>query len=238
MSAPRGQAEFIERESELAQLTASLASAAAGSPSMVVVSADAGVGKTRLLKEFATAADGPVLWGSCLPMGNRGLPLAPIVEALRGLHADENLADRMPPVLLSLLSPRDDESASPSVSRTQLFQAILDLLEELAAETTSVMVLEDLHWADQSTRDLLTFLVPNLRAQRLLVIGSYRTDGLARDDPLREVLAEIGRYPHFQRLDLYPFTVQQVADQIELLTGRRPSPEPRSVDGLSVDLRC
>lgn len=225
MSAPRGQAEFIQRESELAQLTASLVSAAAGSPSMVVVSADAGVGKTRLLKEFATAADGPVLWGTCLPMGNRGLPLAPIVEALRGLHADANLADRMPPVLGSLLSPRDDESASPSVSSTRLFQAILDLLEELASDTTTVMVLEDLHWADQSTRDLLTFLVPNLRAQRLLVIGSYRSDGLARDDPLREVLAEIGRYPHFRRLDLYPFTVHQVADQIELLTGSRPSPE-------------
>jgi predicted ATPase len=224
MSPRRGTA-FIERESEVAHLTDALAAAAAGAPSMVVVSADAGVGKTRLLNEVLAAADGPVLWGSCLPMGNRGLPLAPIVEALRGLHADAELAERIPRVLLPLLSPRDDESENPAVGRTQLFQAILDLLEGLAAESTTVLVLEDLHWADQSTRDLLTFLVPNLRNQRLLLVGSFRTDGLTRDNPLREVIAELAKYPQFRRLELAPFTVQQVADQIELLTGSRPSPE-------------
>ncbi|HEX6338389.1 MAG TPA: AAA family ATPase [Jiangellaceae bacterium] len=224
MSPRRGTA-FIKRESEVARLTDALAAAAAGSPSMVVVSADAGVGKTRLLNEVLAAADGPVLWGYCLPMGKRGLPLAPIVEALRGLHADAALADRIPRVLLSLLSPRDDDAENPSVSRTQLFQAILELLEGLAAEATTVLVLEDLHWADQSTRDVLTFLVPNLRDQRLLLVGSYRTDGLTRDDPLRDVMAEIARYPQFRRHELEPFTVEQVADQIELLTGSRPSPE-------------
>jgi tetratricopeptide (TPR) repeat protein len=222
---PRRQAEFVERESELAQLTEALAAATAGSPSVVVVSADAGVGKTRLLSEFASRASTPVLWGSCLPMGGRRLPLGPIVEILRRLQADESTAGRIPPALLPLLSPRDDELETPSVRRSQLFQAVLDLLETSAADAPTVVVIEDLHWADQSTADLLTFLLPNLREQRLLLIVSYRSDGLARDDPLRVLLAEITRHPTLFRLDLAPFTVQQVATQVELLTGERPSRE-------------
>ena len=225
MSPPRGRAAFVGREAELTQLTEAMAAAAAGSPSIVIVSADAGVGKTRLLAEFTERVDGSVLWGSCPPMGGRRLPMSPVVELLRRLQADEVAASRIPPALMPLLSPREDDRDAPSVGRSQLFQAVLDLLEALAAESPTVVMLEDLHWADQSTGDLLTFLLPNLRTQRLLLIVSYRADGLPRDDPMRAVLAEIVRYPHLRRLELAPFTIQQVAAQVELLTGERPSRE-------------
>ena len=213
---------FVNRGHELAVLDAALARAIAGEPSMVVVAGDAGVGKTRLLAEFVAQVDGRVLWGACLPMGERGLPFAPIAEALRALGSDPGLAGRIPAAVAPLVS--DGGEPGPALTRSQLFQAILGLVEELAGRATTVLVVEDLHWADQSTRDLLAFLVPNLRSQRLLVVASCRTDDLRRDHPLRPVLAELARHPHVQRLDLPSFTAQQAADQLDHLTGRPTSP--------------
>ena len=202
-------------------LDAALARAAVGEPSMVVVAADAGIGKTRLLEEFAARVDGRVLRGACLPMGERGIPFAPIAEALHALRADPQFVDLVPAALAPLVS--DGGDPGPALSRSQLFQAVLGLLEELANRATTLLIVEDLHWADQSTRDLLTFLVPNLRSQRLLVVASCRTDDLRRDHPLRPVLAELTRQPHVHRLDLPSFTTAQVADQLAHLTGRDPS---------------
>lgn len=212
---------FVDRGRELAQLDAVLARAVDGEPSLVVVAADAGVGKTRLLAEFASRVAGHVLWGTCLPMGERGVPFAPIAEALRALGADPQLRERVPAALTPLVS--DGSEPGRALSRSQLFQAILDLVEDLASREPTVLVVEDLHWADQSTRDLLTFLVPNLRSQRLLVVGSCRTDDLRRDHPLRPILAELARHPHVQRIDVPSFTPNQVADQLTYLTGRGPT---------------
>ena len=213
---------FVERGAELGRLDAALFRAAAGSPSVVVVAGEAGVGKTRLLSEFASRVEGKVLWGACLPMGERGLPFAPIVEALRALGADPDLGDHLPSSLRALVSDVGAHPAGTVVSRSQLFQAILGLLEDIAGRSTTVVVLEDLHWADPSTRDLLTFVVSNLRAQRLLVVVTYRSDDLRRDHPLRPVVAELGRHPQVERLVLRPFTAAQVGEQLEHLTGRRP----------------
>jgi predicted ATPase len=148
---------FVNRGHELAVLDAALARAIAGEPSMVVVAGDAGVGKTRLLAEFVAQVGGRVLWGACLPMGERGLPFAPIAKALRALGSDPGLAGRIPAAVAPLVS--DGGEPGPALTRSQLFQAILGLVEELAGRATTVLVVEDLHWADQSTRDLLAFLV-------------------------------------------------------------------------------
>lgn len=222
MTPLRGRAEFIARGPELARLNEALAEAASGSPALVTIGADAGVGKTRLLQEFTAAVDAAVLWGACLPMGDRGLPLAPVAEALRNLPAEAVPAGQFPPVVAPLLAPGGVGSEIGTVSASQVFRGVLELIEAIAADAPVVMVVEDLHWADQWTRDLLTFLVANLRTQRLLLIGSYRTDELSTDDLLRRVLVEVARYPHYQRIDVAPFTIQQVADQIEALTGDRP----------------
>jgi DNA-binding CsgD family transcriptional regulator/tetratricopeptide (TPR) repeat protein len=216
---------FVERGPELDRLDAALSRAAAGAPSVVVVAGEAGVGKTRLLDEFAARVEGQVLWGACLPMGERGLPFAPVLEALRAFGSDPDLGDRLPLSLQALVFDGGAQPAGAVVSRSQLFQAILGLVEDLAGRSTTVLVLEDLHWADPSTRDLLTFIVSNLRSQRLVVAVTYRSDDLRRDHPLRPVLAELARHPQVERLVLPRFTTAQVGEQLEHLTGRRPSRE-------------
>jgi len=219
--------DFVERAHELDRLESALRDATDGVPQILVVAADAGVGKTRLLSEFVARVRGRVLWGACLPMGGRGLPFAPVVQALRTLDDDPHSAAQVPAALVPRAAD-GEEIADPVISRSQLFQTILRLLEHLAEQQPTILVLEDLHWADPSTRDLLTFITANLWDQRLLIIVSYRTDDVGREHPLRPVLAELGRHPHAQRLDLQQFTPAQVAAQLGHLTGRRSS--PRTID--------
>jgi predicted ATPase len=162
-------ARFVGRGAELQRLAAALAAADAGRAAVVVVGGDAGVGKTRLLAEFAGGADAAVLRGGCLPLGESGLPFSPIVEVLRGLVGEGSSAEATPPVLARLVPGSSVDAPPGPSSQAQLFQAFLGLLEDLATTRTVILVLEDLHWADRSTRQLLTFVVHNLRAQRLLV---------------------------------------------------------------------
>ena len=178
---------FVGRDQELRALAAAYAAADGGAASLVVVGGDAGVGKTRLLAEFTGTLDALVLRGGCLPLGATGLPFSPIVEVLRALTDD-----RLPPVLARLV-PGLPAGASPGPSsQAELFQAFLGLLEHLAAARTVVLVLEDLHWADRSTCQLLAFVAHALRTQRLCV-ATYRADDLHRQHPLRPLLAELRR---------------------------------------------
>ncbi|HET7516520.1 MAG TPA: AAA family ATPase, partial [Actinomycetes bacterium] len=182
-----------------------------------MVGGDAGVGKTRLLAEFTGTLDAVVLRGGCLPLGATGLPFSPIVEVLRAL-ADDGL----PPVLARLV-PGLSAQASPGLSsQAELFQAFLGLLERLAAARTVVLVLEDLHWADRSTRQLLAFVAHALRSQRLCVVATYRADDLHRQHPLRPLLAELRRNRRARRVELAPFAP---AEYLAAATGSRPAPE-------------
>ena len=90
-----------------------------------------------------------------------------------------------------------------------------------------MLVLEDLHWSDRSTRDLLAFLVRNLRAERLLLVATYRSDELYRGHPLRPLLAEIDRGRRLARLEVRPFTRAEVAEQLEGILGVRPRARAR-----------
>ena len=221
MSARPGQ--FVGRVPELKLLREMLAGAQSHQPAVALIRGEAGVGKTRLLAEFSSQVQpGRILSGTCLPMGERGLPFGPIIETLRALGADPELRERVPAGVDALLFAGNKDRTGTVHSRSQLFQAVLDLVEDLARTDAVVLIIEDLHWADQSTRDLLTFLVPNLRSQRVLVIGTYRTDYMGRDHPLRPVLAELARHPIVHGVDVPPFDAGQVAEQLEHLTGRLP----------------
>lgn len=215
---PRG--ELIGRRAELHRLQAALARAAAGSPRMVMVGGEAGVGKTRLLTEFCARADAAVLWGSCLPLGDRGLPFAPLVEAVRNLRDDQALDVGIPAPLARLVAQGEDEA---TVTRSQLFEGVLVLIEDLSRVANVVFVVEDLHWADSSTRDLLAFLAPNLRSRRFLLVGSYRSDELTGDSALRAALVELARHPHVERFELAPFDATEVAARLRQLTGAAPT---------------
>ncbi|XVS62942.1 helix-turn-helix transcriptional regulator [Actinosynnema sp. CA-299493] len=217
---------LVARSREMTRLRAALDEAVRGEAGAVLLAGDAGVGKTRLVDELsATAGDALVLNGRCLDVGETGLPYLPFTEAL-GQVRQAGLLDVAARPALGLLLPElalppghdggTSVSGLPShlvgrrpeqdVGQLQLFDAVHGLLGELAEERPVLLVLEDLHWADASTRYLLSFLLSRLRAQRLLVVATYRSDDLHRSHPLRPLLNELVRLPAVQRLDLTPLS--------------------------------
>jgi predicted ATPase len=179
---------FAGRVEELELLEAARRRAADGDPAVVLVGGEAGVGKTRLVAELTArcASEGTrVLVGGCVPVGDGALPYAPIVEILRTLLADvgvgavrELVGPSWPELarLLPALGAPDRTSQRDQVAQTRLFELLLGLLGHLSEQTPLVLVVEDLHWGDPSTRDLLAFLARNLRRERLLLVITYRND--------------------------------------------------------------
>jgi DNA-binding CsgD family transcriptional regulator len=219
---------LIGREAELAQLLALLDEAAAGQPAVALISGDAGVGKTRLVFELAAQARSrgfTVLSGRCAEIGD-AVPYLPLADALRdattgpspGGPVLDALAAR--PVLSRLLPDRNESQPAggdmPGLVQQQLFGAVLGMLTELASAAPLLLILEDLHWADQSTRDLVTFLSRMLHSERLAVVATYRSDDMHRRHPLRPLVAELLRLPGVTAIDLRPLPSAAMA---ELLTG-------------------
>lgn len=203
----RSGVPFVARAAELDQLRTALRHAQEGSASAVVVSGDAGVGKSRLLTEFSTVAehaDALVLLGRCLSVGEAGLPYLPFKDIAEGLReVDETLVTSRPP--LAALAGLTTPAAQQNLGQLQLFDAMLGALDELAAQHCVVLQIEDMHWSDPSSRDLLSFLLSRMSSQRILVVATYRSDDLHRRHPLRPFLAEVVRLPIVERLDLLPF---------------------------------
>jgi len=200
---------LVGRRDELRSLSAALDAAAAGSAGAVLLAGEAGVGKTRLIAEAvgrAQAAGFVVLTGRCLDTGEATLPYLPFTEALRGLAADRpELVDAHPTLhrLLPGSRPREEVTAGErDLGQLRVFDAVLSVLSERSAQDPLLLVLEDVHWADTSSRDLLFFLVSRLGGQRVLVLASYRGDDLHRRHPLRPLLAELVRLPAVTRIDL------------------------------------
>jgi DNA-binding CsgD family transcriptional regulator/tetratricopeptide (TPR) repeat protein len=236
---------LVGRATELAMLDVALRRATDGQPAFVLVGGDAGLGKSRLVAEFAAGArhtGARVLIGGCLDLDGDGLPYGPFVELLRELAAElppaelGRLLGDIAPELVSVapgfarfLEPPQDESselpatAQPSgaADQARLFELTLALLDRLGADRPLVIVLEDLHWSDPATRDLLAFLARSLRRGRVMIVGTFRTDDLQRGHPLLVRLAEMGRYPHIERIDLRPLTTDELRDQVSGILGRR-----------------
>ena len=238
--------QFIGRDAELAALNDAVERAAAGDASVVLIGGDAGIGKTRLISELhdrARQGGAMVLEGGCVSLGEGGgLPYAPFVEALRRLPAvlatgrfgDVDLEDLRTPATAELgrLMPEfgtptaEDHGAfaRPDWVQARIFEGLLALLRDLGERAPVVCILEDLHWADGSTRDLVAFLARNIRAERLVVVGTYRTDDLHRRHPLRPWLSEMERLPRVRRLELSPFGRDELGSQVEAILGHAPEP--------------
>ena len=250
MTATLTSPTFVGRTEELARLAAAADRAAAGTPTSVLIGGEAGVGKTRLVGELvagARAAGATVLAGGCVELGGEGVPFAPLIEALRAFvrDLDEPALARLVPgqarAELARLLPELGPPAAAAGQRAafggdpgpwseqgRLFELLLGLLERLGAERRAVLVVEDLHWADRSTRDLLAFLVRNLRHGRLLLVATYRSDELHRRHPLRPFLAELDRGRRVERLELARFGPAEVAAQ---LAGIQGAPVPAELAG-------
>ncbi|MEU0526776.1 helix-turn-helix transcriptional regulator [Streptomyces niveus] len=226
---------FVGRDGELTALTEALARAAAGEPQALLVGGEAGVGKTRLIEELISVAcrDGAVVAvGGCVEIGGDGLPFAPFSAALRGLRRllPEEIAaaaDGQEGELARIL-PELGPSASDALGEhgtASLFELTVRLLERVAAGRTVVLILEDLHWADASTRHLLAYLFRTLRRGRLLVITTYRTDDIHRRHPLRPLLAELDRLRTVSRIELSRFSRAEVRRQLHGILGDEPAPQ-------------
>ncbi|MGN9762595.1 helix-turn-helix transcriptional regulator [Streptomyces sp. SD31] len=221
---------LIGREDELDRLSGVLKRARSGESRAVLIAGDAGVGKTRVLDEVAgrAAADGmTVLTGHCVDLGDVGLPYLPFTEVLGVVAGEERFAEVLAahPVVEGLLGGGADAVRD----RLRLFEGIAGLLADLADVAPVLLVLEDLHWADQSSRDLLRFLLSRgilqrpaggVPRHRLAVFASYRADDLHRRHPLRPLLAELVRLPAVERLELRPLADVEVARLVRAVQER------------------
>src|SRR4051812_40921434 len=233
---------FVGREAELEVLEVALADARAGRPSTVLVGGEAGVGKSRLVGELTSRArdDGGVsLFGHCVEVAEGELPYAPIVGALRAL-AVELSADQLDTVLgaarpeLGRLVPQlatDDVSpGAADLGQVHLFDLLLGAFGRLGETRPVTLVIEDLHWADPSTRDLVRFLVRSTTRERLALIATYRTDELHRRHPLRPLLGELERDPGGRRIAVEPFSRNEFSEQVAAI--RESLPEQSVMDRL------
>jgi DNA-binding CsgD family transcriptional regulator len=243
---------FIGRREEIASLTALINRAQAREPAFALVGGEAGVGKSRLVNELATrAADRAggtgeagtagfrILTGQCVELGAEGLPLAPLVDALRTLTRSlppETLAEVLGPAgtglarLLPELAPRIAPANLPGnppedLQKAQLLEMVLGLLYRLSEVQPVLLLIEDLHWADQSTLDLIAFLARSLREARVLLVATYRSDELHRRHPLRPLLIAWERVRSIDRIELRRFNRDEVTAQLVAILGGEPAPD-------------
>jgi class 3 adenylate cyclase len=214
---------LIGRERELSILEDALLAANRGQGQVVVLSGDAGMGKTRVSTELQRRAQQlgmKVLWGGCSE-AELTLPYLPFLEAIGNYLASADLADvrlRLGPIrreLAHLFPQLDPDSRSSDDDTTQgkprLFEAILALLAIPAETDGLLLVVEDLHWADASTRELLDYLTRRLRLSRILVVGTYRGDEMHRKHPLLPTVQSWRRSSTATIVELDPLPADAVA---------------------------
>jgi DNA-binding NarL/FixJ family response regulator len=212
---------FVGRLGELDRLEEGMRRAAAGRGGMVLVAGDAGIGKTRLVTELgarARAAGAQPLVGRCIDLVGAEVPYLPVAEALRPLLAREDVRGLLRSTrelrwLLPGAAVGDERMRSGGgAPRSQLglLEELLTLLGAVAAAEPVVLVLEDLHWADRSSLDLVAFLAHNLAEQRVLLVGTYRDDELAAEHRLRRLVTGLLRAGVATRLELGPLGREEV----------------------------
>jgi DNA-binding CsgD family transcriptional regulator len=234
--ATSGDGIFVGRQREMGQLKTALEDALSGQGRLVMLVGEPGIGKTRTARELAAYAEkfgARVLWGWCYE-GEGAPPYWPWVQPLRTwvLQNDPdqlrsemgsgaaNIAEIIPEVhaKLSDLNP-PPALGSPEETRFRLFESITAFLKNAAQTQPLVLVLDDLHWADQPSLLLLQFLAQQLGESRLLVLGAYRDIDLSRQHPLSETLAQLARQPVFQRVLLRGLTQEDAGRFIEVIAG-------------------
>lgn len=231
---------LIGRRGELARVEFALRQAAAGEAGVVTVAGEAGIGKTRLLgavAEGARESGFQVLAGGCVSLSAESAPFAPIVEALRTLTRDlapseldgvlgargaRGLQGLLPDLAPASELP-DATGVSPDSRSARTLDLLFELLGRLAIRSPVLLIVEDLHWADQSTIDLLAFLARNLSSERVLLLASVRTDDHASRPRLLPLFAELARHPRSERIALEPLNREEVADQLAAILGSPPA---------------
>ncbi|WP_136032705.1 helix-turn-helix transcriptional regulator [Microbacterium sp. PF5] len=231
--APAPSAAMVGRDAELAEVRRLFDGARDGVPAAVLVEGEAGIGKSRLAREFgaevANVADVHVGW--CLDLGASRMPFGPLTGILRSIVARMGV-ERVRAVVgvgieaLGMLlpelvdAPADRERTSPE----RLRDAVASLVEAAAEESPQVLVVEDLHWADDSTLAILSFLLRAWNRGRILLLITCRTDDVRRGDAVSRFIGEATRARLLERLTVSRLEDEAVRELVEQITGRAPSP--------------
>ena len=235
-------AQLIGRTDELERFDAALDRAAEGVAAILLVGGDAGIGKTRMLDEWshrASEAGVRMLVGSCLELGVSSLPYAPVLDALRRLVGDIPAGQRAEVLgapssygevagLIPELGPRREWHESVEIlpidsRQSRLFEQIVSLVERAASHAPLVLAVDDLHWADQSTLDLITYMVNMVDGVGVVLVLTYRRDELARGHPLRSLLARLRRADNVTPIELRPLDRAQLAELVFAIRDELPS---------------
>ena len=234
---------IVGRAEQRAQLGRTLDDVIDDGSRFVIIGGDAGAGKTTVVEAFVADLFGSLadrkaqlIRGQCVPMGSEGLPYAPIVGTLRDLinqHGREQILEwagagrQALGALLPDFGPESSKGSAPSepddTIRLQLFETVTMLFERASENGPLVVIMEDIHWADESTRHVLRFLARALTDAPVMIITTYRSDELTRRHPLRPFLAEVGRFPGTVRIDLPGLDRSEVAELLTQLLERPPS---------------
>jgi DNA-binding winged helix-turn-helix (wHTH) protein/predicted ATPase len=230
---------LIEREAVLHHLHAALAQARQGMRQVVFLMGEPGIGKTAAVEAFAAqVSTASTVWlatGQCVEHYGTGEPYLPVLEALGqlcrgpgGAHLVSLLRQQAPTWLVQLpwlLTPTDREQLPQEVqgvTRERMLRECAEVLESLTAETVLVLVLEDLHWSDYATVDLLALLMRRREPACLLLLGTFRAvETIVHGHPLRTVVQDLQRAGYGTALPLAPLSAAAVA---AYLAARFPGP--------------
>jgi DNA-binding CsgD family transcriptional regulator/tetratricopeptide (TPR) repeat protein len=232
---------LVGRTRELAELTDALATAEAGASAVVVLGGDAGLGKTRLITELIAMArqrGSRVLLGHCVDLGEAPPPYLAVSEALGRVFDDSDsgpggVVERSPALARLLPAPGQPVAAEPlgdaRIDRRELFEAVVAALTDLARHSPVLLVIEDLHWADQATTDLLGYVFTRLSGEPVTVVVTYRSDDVHRRHPLRPVIAQWTRLPIVRRVELARLSDTDLASVVR---AGRPDLDPAELPGI------
>ena len=231
---------LVGRQADLDALRDAYAESAAGSTRAVLIGGEAGIGKTRLVGEFlgTLPAEAIVLRGQSVDFDRDAPPYAPILSALRSLAqevGEEALFDASGPArdALALLLPELSTSAAivdapVRGGADRLYDAVAEVLENVAAVRPVVLVIEDLHWVDPQSLGLLRFLIRVIEDARLLIVLTFRSDELGRGSALRAWLPELDRNRRVTRIELARLDRRQVREMATAILDGPPDEEELS----------
>ena len=206
---------FIGRDAELHLLRETRRSLSSGRGCVVLVGGDAGIGKSRLLAAFTETLSGgraPLFaLGECLEYASSAFgPVRHILDSL-ARRAPWAVASAPPLVRRTLRTLVPDAlgaagvaADAPALDRGELFSGVLAFLTTVAAKRSVVLAIEDLHWADPASLELLGHLAARIGGTRAMIVATYRNDALSPNDPLFAALARLTRIPHVTTLGLEP----------------------------------
>jgi DNA-binding CsgD family transcriptional regulator len=225
---------LIGREAELDRLRAAVRVARSADRCTVLVSGEAGIGKSRLLAEFArSVADDPpdgrpmaVLSSGCVDVGGT-LAYLPVLELLDAAGHLDAVTGTAAASLRGALGGGTEAGTAEEINvapaaRAGIFLRIRELLAMAASERDIVAVIDDLQWADRSTLDVVSFLARRLVGTGVMLVLAYRSDDLNRRHPLRPVLVDLGRHAALDHVRLGPLSAADVRTQIVDILGDEP----------------